>query len=538
MSCPRLFGLETEYAVTALDRAGAVVPGHEFCARLLQAAERTLPHLKGAIDPGLFLANGSRLYLDAGDHPELAGPECLHPWDAVRYARAGDAILQGLGEEARRLDPTIADTRVFAGNVDYSGSGATWGAHESYCHRASPEVLRRRLVPHLVSRVIYCGAGGFNPESPGLEFTLSPRAHHIRHVVSGCTTRERGIVDLRDEPLATLPYRRQHVICGETLRSDRASWLKVGTTALVVALVEGGIPCGDDVELDAPVTALRVFAGDVGCRQTVPAKRGGLTSALAIQRHYLDLARRYAGAAFMPPWAEIVCREWSDMLVRLEEGPEGVRRTLDWAIKLTAYQDRAERHGFEWSSLPAWSAIMRRVDAEGLAGASSTTWRPPAGAEGLDRPRLAAFRALRDELFAADMCWGRLGPEGIFAGLDRAGVLDHHVAGVDRVDKALDEPPLEGRAHVRGAVVRRVWKRGHRFSIQWDRIHDHMTGRSLNLADPFESSERWIVPPVRRSQASRADRAEGDPCQPSLLDDLTVLFGRLRRLGRMARERR
>jgi len=165
MTGRRLFGTETEYAVTALDQAGVVFPPSEVGGALLRAAGRTLPHLPGTLDAGLFLANGSRLYVDAGDHPEVAGPECTDPWNAVRYARAGDLILLRLAEEVRRRNPAVAELRIFTGNVDYaSGSGATWGAHESYCHRADPSLLGRGLVPHLVSRVIYSGAGGFDQQ--------------------------------------------------------------------------------------------------------------------------------------------------------------------------------------------------------------------------------------------------------------------------------------------------------------------------------------------------------------------------------------
>src|SRR5687768_6607606 len=188
MTGRRLFGVETEYAVTAVKSDGTVIPAMELATAMQRAAERMLPSLPGSCETGLFLGNGSRLYVDAGAHPEIASPECLDPRDIVRYLRAGDRMLQRLAEDVRRRNSVLAEARLFTGNVDYSGTGSTWGSHESYCHRADPELLRRRLVPHLVTRVIFSGAGGFNPRSHGLEFTLSPRAHHLNRVVSDNST--------------------------------------------------------------------------------------------------------------------------------------------------------------------------------------------------------------------------------------------------------------------------------------------------------------------------------------------------------------
>jgi proteasome accessory factor A len=141
--------------------------------------------------------------VDYGDHPEIGSPECMDPCDAVRFSKAGDRILAQLADEVQSAHPKIAEAVIRQGNMDYSGQYTTWGAHESYCHRTDPELLQRRLVPHLVSRLVYAGAGGFNPFSHGIEFMLSPRAQHITSVVSGDSTKNRGIVHTRNEPLAS-----------------------------------------------------------------------------------------------------------------------------------------------------------------------------------------------------------------------------------------------------------------------------------------------------------------------------------------------
>ena len=163
---------------------------------------------------------------------------------------------------------------VFKGNVDYSGSGSSWGCHESYLHSANADALRAQLIPHLVSRVIYTGAGGFNSLSPGIEFMLSPRAAHLSEVVSAGSMVKRGIIHTRDESLSRPGLHRQHLLCGESLQSDRAAWLQVGATALVVAMIEAGVPCAEGLALEAPTQALGTFVRDVRCRATVEMQDG------------------------------------------------------------------------------------------------------------------------------------------------------------------------------------------------------------------------------------------------------------------------
>ena len=103
MNGRRMFGIETEYAVIGRDRAGAVVPPQTVAGQLLHHASTHLPNAP-ALDAGIFLQNGSRLYVDAGYHPEYSSPECCNPWDVVRYAKAGDLIMQRLSEGVCRAN--------------------------------------------------------------------------------------------------------------------------------------------------------------------------------------------------------------------------------------------------------------------------------------------------------------------------------------------------------------------------------------------------------------------------------------------------
>src|SRR5262249_19171785 len=149
-------------------------------------------------------------------------------------------------------EPGVAQVVLARSNVCYA-TWNTWGCHESYGHRALPASLPPQIIPHLVSRITFTGAGGFNSLSPGLEFLLSPRVAHLDTAVSDYSTHSRGIFHTKDETLTTTGQHRLHIICGESLCSQTALWLKVGTTALVMALIDGGVKPGEGVQLPDPV---------------------------------------------------------------------------------------------------------------------------------------------------------------------------------------------------------------------------------------------------------------------------------------------
>lgn len=514
MTDRRVFGLETEYAVAAVAANGSVWPTQDAGVALVESVAKVTPHLPDSVHSGIFLCNGSRLYLDCGAHPELAGPECQTPTDAVRYVRAGDLIVQRAAADVLQQHRSLADLRVFTSNVDYSGSGATWGTHESYAHRIDPDTVRRWLIPHLVTRIVFAGAGGFNPLSPGLEFTLSPRAHHLRHVVSGETTHERGIVNTRMEALSRRLH-RQHLICGERLQSDIALWLMVGTTALVVASAESGGSSG--IELSDPVRALGTVTRDVTCREPLPTLTGERVTALDVQRRLLHRVRAHLDRASTPAWAGEVCARWEEVLDRLAQGPPAVARMLDWGIKFAVYRDRVERRGVAWESLPVWSHVADRLEharrespaptpePSGRVSRADRTLRPAMHAltpmlreHGLTWRHLDRFLDVRAEMLELDSRWGQLGDGGLFAQLERSGVVDHRVPGVDRFEEATLEPPNGGRAGVRGRRIRAFAATGTSATASWDHIIDYDLRRTLDLSDPLVETESWKAPAAAR----------------------------------------
>ena len=298
----RLFGIETEYALTGLDGSGEPINRDIILNKLMALARARLPHVPDVTGHGMFLATGARFYIDAPDHPEFTTPECTTPWEVVRYVQAGERTLLRLADELVVRGRRVAEVVILRSNVDYSGTDSTWGTHESYLHRSNPRALPAQVIPHLVSRIIYTGAGGFNSRfRHGIDFTLSPRVPHLEHAVSEQSTHSRGIFHTKDESLSSNGYHRLHILCGESLCSELAGWLKVGTTALVVALIDGGANPGDAVHLASPLTAMQTFASDPTCTATVPASSGKQSHrarhSTALPRHGRSAARHTVHAA-------------------------------------------------------------------------------------------------------------------------------------------------------------------------------------------------------------------------------------------------
>jgi hypothetical protein len=263
----------------------------------------------------------------------------------------------------------------------------------------------------------------------------------------------------------------------------------------------------------------------------------------------------------MPSWTGEVCDRWGEMLDRLAGGPDRVAATLDWAIKLAIYRDRTRRRGFDWEALPVWTGALDAIErsrgggdddapSPALSGAllrtdnrvraAADALEPSLRARGCRWDQLDAFLALRRELFEIDTRWGQVGSQGVFAGLDRAGVLDHRVSGIDGVDEAAEHPPRAGRAYVRGTVIQRVRReRGHHCSSGWDHVWNHKTNSRLDLSDPFAETEQWVPCAPARPAASaaaaavRSAPAAGD--EATIMEEINRLFARVRPRARSDR---
>jgi len=377
---------------------------------------------------------------------------------------------------------------------------------------SNPGALAGRLMSLLVTRIIFTGAGGFDPFSPGIEFVLSPRSLFLHRESSADSTRNRGIAHEKQEHLCGHGYRRWHLVCGESLNSEIAMWLRSATLVLAVSLAEQGhVDFGVPVRLASPVEALHALTRDPTCRVPLALERGGEMTALDIQRYYLERAEARIGSGFMPPWTETACARWRAMLDRLESSPASVTTTLDWAIKRVLFERILHRRGYSWDRVRIWNdalaALRDRVQSEPAATemrrledlidppepvrACQSELAGMLAADGLEWAGIGGFARLRRELFEADARFSALGPDSLFAQLDREGVLTHHVPGVDNIEHAMEYPPAVGRAALRGAVIRRLMPLGNQFAAYWTGIVNRQSGSTLNLSHPFETEERW-----------------------------------------------
>lgn len=512
---PRLMGIETEYAVADLGSQYRRVFRPRFLRWILERARARWPSIPDAHSSGVYLGNGSRFYIDCGMHPEMSTPECANPWDAVRYVRAGERLIEELLAELRRSDPEFAEVAAFRSNVDYSGTLATWGCHESYLHQAAPEDLPDQVIPHLVTRIIYSGAGGFDSRSRQVRPVMSPRAFHFERAMSHSSTSARGIYHTKDEPLSRGGYHRFHVLCGESLCSDLAAWLKVGTTALVVAMVEAGLRPGEGWRLRYPVQSFHILSRCCDPGVTLFLDNHRPTTALEVQMRCLELAEDYADAPWMPDWAGDVCREWRRVLDALGRAPESLDLALDWRIKRVLFDRHCERRRFEPDDIKVLNRIVMQL-AEDLSGCGVSMKIPLsqtvsesqgpvaiavhrtkrfAEARGADWGRVLDFLKLQEELLEIDNRFAQLGEAGIFGAMDRAGLLAHRVPGVDRIEEAMTEPPKGSRAFVRGRSVRHLSNRGEDALCDWRTLWNLRKGQMLDLSNPLESEEDWTPIP-------------------------------------------
>lgn len=502
-----LFGQETEYYVSVIGKEGKQLSRQEVINLFFDLAKR-MPYLQGPQKYGVFLV-GRYLYLDCGGHIESATFECTNPWELVNHKLATEAIIANLAEDVRNENPDIQELVLSKVNVDYSGSGTTWGEHESYQVHKQLSRFQEQLIPYLVSRVIYTGAGGWHSSSPGLDFMVSPRARFFDHEVSKESTRDRGIFHTKNEPLAgsQYKYRRLHVICGESLYCHKASLLKAGVTALVVKLIDLGACSWSRIQLASPLEALKSFSRDTQCRARVKTESGGTVTAVDIQRYYYAHVMDHISE--MPDWAPEICEIWTETLDALESDPMSLAGVLDWPTKLEIYSQYIESRGYSRDEIDELNNCLKAMTdiPDPASEINSLTRRLQANVirttgllfphipkkYGLNQSQCRTFLRLREELFEIDIRFGQIGEKGIFYSLDRQGMLRHHVDGIndEAVEKAKENPPEGSRAKIRGECVRRLSVDSERYQAHWTHIIDLQSNKILNLADPFEARERW-----------------------------------------------
>ncbi len=309
-------------------------------------------HLVNAV-----LTNGARYYVDHA-HPEYSSPECRDAMSALLFDRAGEVILQRSMEYASALLQGDAHIAVYKNNSD--GKGNSYGCHENYLmDRAIPfATIVRRIIPFFVTRQLFTGSGKVGSEAPGGDasaFQITQRADFFEEEVGLETTLKRPIVNTRDEPHAdSQRYRRLHVICGDANLAEVATFLKLGATAMVLALIEDDVRGSRDIDLAAPVAAMRHVSSDLTLREALPLDDGTTMTAFDIQWEYLGLAKKWADehgfeAIGGDAVGQVVIDRWETVLSGLETDPMTLADQLDWVAKYRLHRrvPRTQRHAVE-----------------------------------------------------------------------------------------------------------------------------------------------------------------------------------------------
>jgi len=411
----------------------------------------------------VILTNGARLYVDHA-HPEYSTPECTNPRDIVLWDKAGEVIVRDACRFAAAA-PAASQIVLYKNNTD--NKGASYGAHENYLMRRSTPFgdIVRNLIPFFVSRQVFCGAGrvGIGQDGREAAFQLSQRADYFEVEVGLETTLKRPIINTRDEPHADPDrYRRLHVIIGDANLAEVSTYLKVGTTSLVLAMIEDGY-ITRELSVDQPVRTLREVSHDPTLTHLLRLRDGRTLTAVQLQMEYLDLARKHVEdrlGADADEQTKDVLERWESVLDRLERDPMLCARELDWVAKLELLQRYRDRDGLDWSD-----AKLQLVDLQ-----------------------------------YADLRPGR----GLYNKLVSMGKVERLLSD-DEVAEAVVKPPTDTRAYFRGRCLEKYAEQIA--AASWDSVIFDLPGR--------ESLQRVpTVDPLRGSRASvgalldRCDTAE------------------------------
>ncbi len=319
----------------------------------------------------VILTNGARLYVDHA-HPEYSTPEVTGPRAAVLWDKAGELVMQRAAALASQM-PKSPDILLYKNNVD--NKGASYGAHENYLmDRSTPfgEIVQH-LVPFFVTRQVVCGAGRVGRRQDGSEsgFQISQRADYFEVEVGLETTLKRPIINTRDEPHADpAKHRRLHVIIGDANLAEVSTFLKLGSTSLVLRMIEdGALPL--DLTLERPVRELRDVSYDSSLRHLLTLRDGRKMTAVQVQWEYLEHARKHVerthGSDVDAETAEVLER-WASVLDRLEADPMQLRGELDWVAKLSLLEQYRDRDGLSWDNAKLQLVDLQYADIRPAKG--------------------------------------------------------------------------------------------------------------------------------------------------------------------------
>jgi len=411
----------------------------------------------------IILTNGARLYVDHA-HPEYSTPECTNPRDVVKWEKAGDQIILDASRFASAV-PGAAPLRLYKNNTD--NKGASYGSHENYLMRRSTPFadIVRHLTPFFVSRQVVCGAGRVGVGQDGREdgFQLSQRADYFEVEVGLETTLKRPIINTRDEPHADPDkYRRLHVIIGDANLAEISTYLKVGTTSLVLAMIEDRFVSGS-LAVDQPVRSLHAVSHDPSLRHLLTVDGRTLT-AVQLQMEYLDLAKKYVedryGADADVQTTDVLAR-WESVLDRLETDPFLCARELDWVAKLQLLNQFRDRDDLDWDD-----AKLQLIDLQ--------------------------YSDVRPD-------------KGLYHRLVRLDRMDRLITD-EEVSAAMHHPPEDTRAYFRGRCLEKY--SDQIAAASWDSVIFDLPGREslqrVPTVDPMRGSRAHVGELLDRCETAEA----------------------------------
>ncbi|MCY3860868.1 MAG: Pup--protein ligase [bacterium] len=442
----RIFGIENEYGVTCALRGHRRLSPDEVARYLFRRV------VSWGRSSNVFLVNGARLYLDVGSHPEYATPECDSVYDLVAHDKAGERILETLIESAEqrlREEGIQGDIYLFKNNTDSAGN--SYGCHENYLtsRRDDFSEYAEVLIPFLVSRQIYAGAGKVLQTARGATYCISQRAEHIWEGVSSATTRSRPIINTRDEPHADAErYRRLHVIVGDSNMSEYATFLKAGATSILLRMLEDPSVALRDMTLDNPIRAIREISHDPTCMRRIRLASGREVSALEIQSEYLDRALKYADSRELEPQDKQALQMWEHCLTRIADDPLSLSRECDWVMKFHLVEAYRERHDLRLSDPRVALLDLQYHD--------------------VNRSRSLFYR-MQNRGMAERMC------------------VD------DEISHAVENPPATTRARLRGEFIRRAKERKRDYTVDWVHLKlNDQAQRTVLCKDPFRAHDERV----------------------------------------------
>ncbi|NBO78483.1 MAG: Pup--protein ligase [Actinobacteria bacterium] len=438
----RILGLETEYGVTCVVDGQRRLSPDEVARYLFRRV------VAWGRSSNVFLPNGGRLYLDVGSHPEYATAECDKVSDLISQDQAGDRIIEELAIEAeKRLNSEGIQGQIhlFKNNIDAAGN--SYGCHENYSisRKFNFQKVTESVIPFLITRQIFTGAGKWLSNNKNQNFQLSQRSDHMWESISSATTRSRPIINTRDEPHADPEeYRRLHVIVGDSNMSQTTTNLKVCSTEMILQLIEIG-QINDEFNIENPIRTLRNISSDLTFSKKFRLSNGKEVTALNLQEHYLESvinssiysefeANEYYKKA-IDLWEKLLnCAKQNDF--------SSVDKDIDWVIKKKYMDQYQEKNGLKNND-----PRMVLIDI--------------------------TFHNIRKD-------------RGIFYILEKFGLINT-IVDQNMINHAMDFAPESTRAKLRGEFIKKAQEKKRDYTVDWVHLKiNDQNQRTVVCKDPFK----------------------------------------------------